>query len=166
MLLQGEAAARGPDPKARGRGQPSRYRCSAWSCWPSLETGQDGSWRILTRQAGRGAIARSAEPGPHLRNLAGSSSGAFCAAIAVAPTGRATGCSALTVVMSTIALCAISSRRENRTAAGWLSATACGGRLKVIATLKPLTAPGLLVAQLAMVHLDWIGAEDSEQAMP
>jgi hypothetical protein len=42
----------------------------------------------------------------------------------------------------------------------------CGGRLKVIATLKPLSPPGLLVAQLAMVHLDWIGAGESERARP
>ena len=40
------------------------------------------------------------------------------------------------------------------------------GRLKVIATLKPLSAPGLLVAQLAMVHLNWIGAEVSDPALP
>ena len=42
----------------------------------------------------------------------------------------------------------------------------CGGRLKVIATLKPLSAPGLIVAQLAMVHLDWIRAQASDQASP
>lgn len=42
----------------------------------------------------------------------------------------------------------------------------CGGRLKVIATLKPLSDPGLLVAQLAMVHLDWIGAEAADRALP
>jgi hypothetical protein len=33
---------------------------------------------------------------------------------------------------------------------------ACGGRLKWIATLEPLSPPRLLVAQLAMVHLDLI----------
>jgi hypothetical protein len=42
----------------------------------------------------------------------------------------------------------------------------CGGRLKVIATLKHLSAPGLLVAQLAMVHLDCIGAEESDRRLP
>ena len=67
---------------------------------------------------------------PALAESRGPSSGASCAAIAVAPTGRATGCSAPTVVMSIIALCALSSQRANRTAAGWLSATgaAAGSR--------------------------------------
>lgn len=32
----------------------------------------------------------------------------------------------------------------------------CGSGLKVVATLTPLSAPGLLVAELAMVHLDFI----------
>ena len=30
----------------------------------------------------------------------------------------------------------------------------CGGRLKVVSTLAPLSAPGLIVAELATVHLD------------
>ena len=34
----------------------------------------------------------------------------------------------------------------------------CGGRLKVVATLGPLTAPGLLVAELATSHLDEVSA--------
>jgi hypothetical protein len=33
---------------------------------------------------------------------------------------------------------------------------ACGGRIRSIATLTPLSPPGLLVAELAMVHLDLI----------
>lgn len=32
----------------------------------------------------------------------------------------------------------------------------CGGRIKVIATLAPLSPPGLLVAELAAIHLDLI----------
>ncbi len=32
----------------------------------------------------------------------------------------------------------------------------CGARLKVVSTLAPLSAAGLLVAELATVHLDWI----------
>jgi hypothetical protein len=36
----------------------------------------------------------------------------------------------------------------------------CGGRLKVIATHAQLSCPGLLVAQLAMIHLDFI--EDTD----
>ena len=30
----------------------------------------------------------------------------------------------------------------------------CGGTLKVVATLAPISAPGLLVAELATTHLD------------
>jgi hypothetical protein len=37
----------------------------------------------------------------------------------------------------------------------------CGGRLKSMATLSPLTPPGLLVAQLAMVHLDLIDPDEA-----
>lgn len=33
---------------------------------------------------------------------------------------------------------------------------ACGFRLKVLSTLGPLSAPGLVVAELSLVHLDWI----------
>jgi FdhE protein len=36
----------------------------------------------------------------------------------------------------------------------------CGLALKVMSTLAPLTAPGLLVAELATVHLDLIGEQD------
>jgi formate dehydrogenase maturation protein FdhE len=32
----------------------------------------------------------------------------------------------------------------------------CGGRIKIIATLAPLSPPGLLVAELAAIHLDLI----------
>jgi hypothetical protein len=39
----------------------------------------------------------------------------------------------------------------------------CGGRLKVVSTLAPLSAPGLLVTELATVHLDLIdGREGGE----
>jgi FdhE protein len=34
---------------------------------------------------------------------------------------------------------------------------ACGGRLKIIATIVPLSPPGLLVAELAAIHLDFLG---------
>jgi hypothetical protein len=37
---------------------------------------------------------------------------------------------------------------------------ACGGRLKVIATLSPLSPPGLVVAELATLHLDLIREQD------
>jgi hypothetical protein len=32
----------------------------------------------------------------------------------------------------------------------------CGSSLKVVSTLTPLSAPGLLVAELAMIHLDFV----------
>jgi hypothetical protein len=35
--------------------------------------------------------------------------------------------------------------------------TSCDARLKVVATLVPLSAPGLLVAELASSHLDFVG---------
>jgi hypothetical protein len=37
----------------------------------------------------------------------------------------------------------------------------CEGRIKLIATLAPLSPPALVVAQLAMVHLDLIGPQDT-----
>lgn len=51
---------------------------------------------------------------------------------------------------------------------------ACGARLKVVATLGPLSAPGLLVAELATLHLDWLervssgveGARDGGEDRP
>jgi FdhE protein len=39
----------------------------------------------------------------------------------------------------------------------------CGGRLKIIATIAPLSPPGLLVAELAAVHLDLI--DDSQGSL-
>jgi hypothetical protein len=33
----------------------------------------------------------------------------------------------------------------------------CGGRIKIIATLAPISPPGLLVAELAAIHLDFVG---------
>ena len=36
---------------------------------------------------------------------------------------------------------------------------ACGGRLKIVSTLGPLSPPGLLVADLASVHLDLLHAD-------
>jgi hypothetical protein len=36
----------------------------------------------------------------------------------------------------------------------------CGGRLKVVSTLVPISPPGLLVAELATVHLDLIAERD------
>jgi ribosomal protein S27AE len=45
---------------------------------------------------------------------------------------------------------------------------ACEGRLKVVATLGPLSPPGLLVAELAASHLDYVGlpAADGESPAP
>jgi hypothetical protein len=40
----------------------------------------------------------------------------------------------------------------------------CGRRIKLVATLAPLSPPGLLVAQLATVHLDFIEPGDSAAA--
>jgi hypothetical protein len=37
----------------------------------------------------------------------------------------------------------------------------CGGKLKVIATLAPLSAPGLVVAELATLHLDFVAGADA-----
>jgi hypothetical protein len=42
----------------------------------------------------------------------------------------------------------------------------CGGRLKVVSTLSPITAPGLLVAELATAHLDRLGDESPSEALP
>jgi Protein involved in formate dehydrogenase formation len=42
---------------------------------------------------------------------------------------------------------------------------ACGGRLKIITTLAPLSAPGLVVAEFTMLYLDLVDPErDPEQA--
>jgi FdhE protein len=41
---------------------------------------------------------------------------------------------------------------------------ACGGRLKVVATIVPLSPPGLLVAELAAAHLDFIGDSPAASA--
>jgi hypothetical protein len=42
----------------------------------------------------------------------------------------------------------------------------CGGRVKLVATLAPISPPGLLVAQLATVHLDFIEPGDATASFP
>ncbi|MFO0952753.1 MAG: formate dehydrogenase accessory protein FdhE [Isosphaeraceae bacterium] len=42
----------------------------------------------------------------------------------------------------------------------------CGGRLRVVSTLRPISAPGLLVAELATAHLDALGDADVEEPPP
>jgi hypothetical protein len=37
----------------------------------------------------------------------------------------------------------------------------CGGRLKVITTLAPISHPGLVVAQFTMLYLDFIDEESN-----
>ena len=77
MLLEDEAALEALIP--RSAVEPT-FALSVLRLVLLAELG-DWTGRIvgtLTRQAGRGVIVRSAEHGPHLRNLAGSSSGASC----------------------------------------------------------------------------------------
>jgi hypothetical protein len=38
----------------------------------------------------------------------------------------------------------------------------CGFRLKIVATLTPLSPPSLLVAELAAIHLDFIDPIEGE----
>ena len=42
----------------------------------------------------------------------------------------------------------------------------CGARLKVVSTLRPLSAPGLLVAELAMARLDGLADADLGESPP
>ena len=36
----------------------------------------------------------------------------------------------------------------------------CGGRLKVVTTLSTLSPPGLILAEFAMLHLDWLEPQE------